>query len=100
MSVLLRTAYLDEACADDVVLRTEIESLLEHNDITASLLGDDDLRLFTVIGEESIAFALARMDGTVLAPRVTRISRVASSVEAPATKLKGHLKYQSVLTVK
>jgi hypothetical protein len=26
-----------------------------------------------VIGEDALVFALARMDGTVLAPRVTRI---------------------------
>ncbi len=37
------------------------------------VLGDDDLRLFTVIGEENVSFALARMDGSVLAARVTRI---------------------------
>jgi hypothetical protein len=37
------------------------------------VLDDDDLRLFTVIGEESVSFALARMDGEVLAARMTRI---------------------------
>jgi hypothetical protein len=39
----------------------------------SEILADDDVRLFTVIGDESIIFALARMDGTVLAPGVTRI---------------------------
>jgi energy-coupling factor transport system substrate-specific component len=39
----------------------------------SKVLADDDVRLFTVIGEQEITFALARMDGTVLAPRVTRI---------------------------
>jgi len=37
------------------------------------VLADDDLRLFTVIGEDDVTFALARMDGEVLAARVTRI---------------------------
>jgi hypothetical protein len=37
------------------------------------VLADDDLRLFTIIGETDVAFALARMDGQVLAPRVNRI---------------------------
>ncbi len=39
----------------------------------AAVLGDKDLRLFTIIGESDVTFALARMDGQVLAPRVTRI---------------------------
>jgi energy-coupling factor transport system substrate-specific component len=37
------------------------------------VLGDDDLRLFTVIGEARVTFALARMDGQVLAGQVTGI---------------------------
>jgi hypothetical protein len=37
------------------------------------VLADDDLRLFTVIGEGDVTFALARMDGEVLAAQVTRI---------------------------
>jgi len=37
------------------------------------VLSDDDLRLFTVIGEADVTFALARMDGEVLAARVERI---------------------------
>jgi DMSO/TMAO reductase YedYZ molybdopterin-dependent catalytic subunit len=37
------------------------------------VLADDDLRLFTVIGEDDVTFALARMDGEVLTARVTRI---------------------------
>ncbi len=39
----------------------------------AEVLGDEDLRLFTIIGESDVTFALARMDGQVLAARVTRI---------------------------
>jgi hypothetical protein len=39
----------------------------------SEVLADDDVRLFTVIGEDALTFALARMDGTVLAPQVTRI---------------------------
>jgi hypothetical protein len=39
----------------------------------ADVLGDNDLRLFTIIGKEEISFAVARMDGQVVAPRVTRI---------------------------
>ncbi|MBN1887277.1 MAG: hypothetical protein JW850_04785, partial [Thermoflexales bacterium] len=39
----------------------------------ADLLADDDLRLFTVIGEDDLSFALARMDGEVLAVQVERI---------------------------
>ena len=37
------------------------------------ILEDDDLRLFTVIHQDSITFALARMDGSVLLPDVIRI---------------------------
>ena len=39
----------------------------------ADVLNDDDLRLFTVIGQAEVTFALARLDGQVLAARVTRI---------------------------
>jgi energy-coupling factor transport system substrate-specific component len=39
----------------------------------AEVLADDDIRLFTVIGEDDITFALARVEGKVLAPQVTRI---------------------------
>jgi len=39
----------------------------------SEVLADDDVRLFTVIGDDRITFALARMDGTVLASKVTRI---------------------------
>ncbi len=37
------------------------------------VLGDDDLRIFTVVSEEDVRFAVAWMDGTVLVPRVTSI---------------------------
>ncbi len=39
----------------------------------SEVLADDELRLFTVIGEADVTFALARMDGEVLAARVERI---------------------------
>jgi DMSO/TMAO reductase YedYZ molybdopterin-dependent catalytic subunit len=39
----------------------------------SEVLADDDLRLFTVIGEADVTFALARMDGEVLAGQVTSI---------------------------
>jgi hypothetical protein len=46
--------------------------LVETNGDTVALplvevLGDDDLRIFTLIGEEEVSFALARMSGEVLA---------------------------------
>jgi ABC-type thiamin/hydroxymethylpyrimidine transport system permease subunit/DMSO/TMAO reductase YedYZ molybdopterin-dependent catalytic subunit len=56
--------------ADTVILQTA-------GDLVAlplsEVLGDDDLRLFTVIGEEDISFALGRMGGQVLAAQVTSI---------------------------
>ena len=41
----------------------------------AQVLEDEDLRLFTIIGQTTldVTFALARMNGEVLAPRVTAI---------------------------
>ena len=39
----------------------------------AEVVSDKDLRLFTIIGESEVTFALARMDGQVLAARVTGI---------------------------
>ena len=39
----------------------------------AEVSGNTDLRLFTIIGESDVTFALARMDGQVLAARVTSI---------------------------
>jgi hypothetical protein len=39
----------------------------------AEVLADDELRLFTVIGEAEVSFALARMGGEVLVPRVSGI---------------------------
>ncbi len=39
----------------------------------AEVLDDEDLRLFTIIGEDDVTFALARMDGRVLAAQVTEI---------------------------
>jgi hypothetical protein len=59
--------------------RTEATTVVVHTTaepvelLLDEVLDDDDLRLFTVIGEEDVAFALARMDGEVLAARVTRV---------------------------
>jgi ABC-type thiamin/hydroxymethylpyrimidine transport system permease subunit len=59
-----------KAGAETVVLHTGAEPLpLLLDDV----LADDDLRLFTVIGEAEVTFALARMEGEVLAAQVTRI---------------------------
>ncbi len=39
----------------------------------AQVLGDDDLRLFTIIGDGEVSYAAARMDGTVLVPHLAAI---------------------------
>jgi ABC-type thiamin/hydroxymethylpyrimidine transport system permease subunit len=39
----------------------------------ADVLAGDDIRLFTVLNEETMSFAVARMSGEVLAPQVLRI---------------------------
>ena len=39
----------------------------------AEVLADDKLRLFTIVGEKGVTFAVARMDGEVIAARVSRI---------------------------
>jgi energy-coupling factor transport system substrate-specific component len=57
--------------ADRVIVHT-----LEGEPVSLPLsdvLSDDDLRLFTVIGEADVRFALARMDGQVLSAQVARI---------------------------
>jgi energy-coupling factor transport system substrate-specific component len=41
--------------------------------LLAEVLADDDIRLFTVIGEADVTFALGSMEGEVLAARVMRI---------------------------
>ena len=56
--------------AETVLVHTAGESLSLP---LAEVLADDDIRLFTVIGEADVTFALARMDGEVLAARVARI---------------------------
>jgi len=59
-----------QAGATTVWLQTGGEPLsLPLDDV----LDDDDLRLFTVIGETDITFALGRMDGQVLAAKVMGI---------------------------
>jgi energy-coupling factor transport system substrate-specific component len=39
----------------------------------ADVLGDDDLRIFTIIGGTDVSFAVARMDGEVILSKITRI---------------------------
>jgi DMSO/TMAO reductase YedYZ molybdopterin-dependent catalytic subunit len=58
------------AGATTVVVSTDGEPILLP---LADGLGDKDLCLFTVIGQSDVTFALARMDGQVLASRVTRL---------------------------
>jgi DMSO/TMAO reductase YedYZ molybdopterin-dependent catalytic subunit len=59
--------------------RPGAETVLLHTDgdpvslALAEALADDDVRLFTIIGADSISFAVARMDGEVIAPQVARI---------------------------
>jgi ABC-type thiamin/hydroxymethylpyrimidine transport system permease subunit len=56
--------------AATVVLHTDGEPVsIPLTDV----LGDDDLRIFTIIGEANVSFAAARMDGEVIVPKVTRI---------------------------
>ena len=58
------------ADAKTVVVQTGNEPLSLS---LAKVLADDDIRLFTIIGEADVTFALARMGGQVLANRVTGI---------------------------
>ena len=70
LGLVLQAAEPD-ARATAVVVYTDGEPLSYS---LAEVLGDDDLRLFTIIGESDVTFALARLDdGQVLAARVTRI---------------------------
>ncbi|MGC9469429.1 MAG: ECF transporter S component [Anaerolineae bacterium] len=59
-----------QAEAETVVIQTESEPLTLPLD---EVLNDTDVRLFTVIGEADITFALARTEGEVLAAQVTGI---------------------------
>lgn len=59
-----------QAEAEMVVIQTESEPLTLPLD---EVLDDTDVRLFTVIGEADITFALARTEGEVLAAQVTGI---------------------------
>jgi ABC-type thiamin/hydroxymethylpyrimidine transport system permease subunit len=63
-------AMQPQAGATTVVVYTDDEPLSLP---LADVLPDDDLRLFTVIGEADVTLALARMEGEVLATQVTRI---------------------------
>jgi DMSO/TMAO reductase YedYZ molybdopterin-dependent catalytic subunit/ABC-type thiamin/hydroxymethylpyrimidine transport system permease subunit len=56
--------------ATTVVLYTSGEPIsIPLNEV----LRDDAMRIFTVIGTDRITFAVAQIDGTVIAPQVTRI---------------------------
>ena len=59
-----------QASAETMIVRTDGEPLSLP---LAEVLSDDDIRLFTVIGEADVTFALARMSGEVLADKVTSI---------------------------
>jgi DMSO/TMAO reductase YedYZ molybdopterin-dependent catalytic subunit len=59
--------------------RTEATTVLLYTDgepvsmSLADVLGDDNLRIFTIIGRTDVSFAVARMDGKVILPRITRV---------------------------
>ncbi len=58
------------ADATTVILHTPGEPVsLALDDV----LGSDDVRIFTVIGADSVAYAVARMTGIVIAPQIIRI---------------------------
>jgi energy-coupling factor transport system substrate-specific component len=59
-----------QSSATTVALQTSAESLSLG---LADVLGDDELRLFTVVGETGVTTALARMNGEVLATEVVSI---------------------------
>jgi energy-coupling factor transport system substrate-specific component len=64
------TALEPAADATTVILHTTGEPVsLALSDV----LGDDKTRLFTIIGADNLTFAVAQMDGTVIALQVTRI---------------------------
>lgn len=56
--------------AESVIVFTGGDSLVLP---LSDVLNDDDLRIFTVIGEVDVTFALGRMDGQVLAVRIAGI---------------------------
>jgi ABC-type thiamin/hydroxymethylpyrimidine transport system permease subunit len=56
--------------AETVVLYTDGEPV---SLTLAEVLNNDDIRLFTIIGADSISFAVARMSGEVIAPQVIRV---------------------------
>ncbi len=56
--------------ADTLLLHTPDETISLP---LSQILSDDDLRLFTIIGAEDFSFAVARMNGEVIAPHVTRL---------------------------
>ena len=64
------TALEPEDDATTIILHTTGESVsLPLSDV----LNDDKTRIFTIIGIDNLTFAVAKMDGTVIAPQVIRI---------------------------
>jgi hypothetical protein len=58
------------ASAETVVVHTDGEALTLS---LAEVSRDDDVRIFTILGDDDVSYALARISGEVLAPRLTRI---------------------------
>jgi hypothetical protein len=56
--------------ADTVVLHADSEATTLPLD---EVLADDGVRIFTVVSEADVTFAVARMSGEVIAPQVTAI---------------------------
>lgn len=56
--------------AETIVLHTDGEPV---SLALAEVVNEDDVRLFMIIGADSISFAVARMSGEVIAPQVSRI---------------------------
>jgi len=69
LSKVLRAAQPNEDAETVVSFSDDVSVSLELPEVLAS----DDLRLFSVIGEESVSYALAYMDGRVLLTTLTRI---------------------------
>jgi ABC-type thiamin/hydroxymethylpyrimidine transport system permease subunit len=63
-------AMAPQADAETVLVHTDGETISIP---LREVLEDDGIRLFTAIGQADVTFALARMDGEVLATKVTRI---------------------------
>ncbi len=67
---LVLEALGPETDASEVIVHTADSSITLPLD---EVLQDDDIRIFTIIGEEDVTFAVATLQGDVLASRVTRL---------------------------